>query len=55
MKKIKVVEMILYAALLILSILMLLISHPHEDEIVLPRDFQIEWQGGDGNDVISDK
>ena len=55
MKKMKVIEMLFYGALVILGVLMLFTYHPTKDEIRVPRDFQVQWQGGDVNDVISDK
>ena len=55
MKKMKVIEMLFYGVLVIIGVFMIFTCHPTRDEIRIPRDFQIEWQGGNENDVISDK
>ncbi|MBF4692271.1 hypothetical protein [Fusibacter ferrireducens] len=52
MKKKLVIELIIYVVIVIVSIVMMIIYQPRELEIVLPKDFQIEQEGGVGDVVI---
>jgi len=45
-KKKLVIEMVIYAVILVIGIILLFTYEPNEQEIVIPKDFEIEWDGG---------
>lgn len=46
MKKKLIIEMIIYAVILFIGIILLFTYQPEKQEIVIPRDFEIQWKGG---------
>lgn len=45
MKKKLVIEMLVYAVILVIGIILLFTYEPEERNIVIPRDFEIQWEG----------
>jgi len=45
-KKKLVIEMMIYAMILVIGIILLFTYQPEKQEIVIPRDFEIQWEGG---------
>ncbi|WP_202708510.1 hypothetical protein [Sporosalibacterium faouarense] len=52
MKKKLVIELIIYIVIVIIGIIMMIMYQPKEVEVVLPKDFQIEQEGGAGDAFI---
>ena len=46
MKKKLVIELMIYIIIVVIGIIMLFMYEPEEVDIVLPKDFQIEQEGG---------
>ncbi len=46
MKKKLIIEMIIYAVILIIGIILLFTYQPEKQVILIPRDFEIQWEGG---------
>jgi len=46
MKKKLVIEMVIYAVIVVIGIILLFTYEPKEQEIVIPKDFEIQWNGG---------
>lgn len=47
MKKTMLIEMLFYAVLTVVGIILLFVYKPEKQEIVIPEDFEIQWNGGD--------
>lgn len=47
MKKKLVIEMVIYAVIIVIGIILLFTYQPEEQEIVIPKDFEIQWGGGE--------
>lgn len=52
MKKKLIIELMVYIVVVIVAIIMLIMYEPREVEIVLPKDFQVEQEGGENNAFI---
>jgi hypothetical protein len=46
MKKKLVIEMVVYAVIVVIGIILMFTYQPEEQEIVIPKDFEIGWEGG---------
>lgn len=46
MKKKLVIELMIYIVIVVIGIIMLFMYEPEDVDIVLPKDFQIEHEGG---------
>ncbi|VDN47276.1 conserved protein of unknown function [Petrocella atlantisensis] len=47
MKKKLVIEMVIYAVIVVIGIILMFTYQPEEHEIVIQKDYEIEWNGGD--------
>ena len=52
MKKKLVIELMIYIVIVIIGIIMLFMYEPEDVDIVLPKDFQIEQEGGVNDDFV---
>ena len=52
MKKKLVIELMIYIVIVVIGIIMLFMYEPKEVDIVLPKDFQIEQEGGINDALI---
>ncbi len=51
LKKKLVIELMVYIVIVVIGVIMLFMYEPEDVDIVLPKDFQIEQEGG-GNDAF---
>jgi hypothetical protein len=42
-----VIEMVIYAVILVIGIILMFTYEPEEQEIVIQKDYEIQWDGGD--------
>lgn len=42
-----VIEMIIYAVIVVIGIILMFTYQPEEQEIVIQKDYEIQWNGGD--------
>ena len=39
--------MVIYVVILVIGIILMFTYQPEEQEVVIPRDYEIQWDGGD--------
>lgn len=52
MRRKLVIEMVVYAIIVVIGVILLFTYKPKDREIVIPKDFDILWEGGDGDAAL---